>query len=397
MRGAIVWRVGFRPWFLMLLAVGSFLFFIWGANWLYALVPATHNPIVLPSLLDWRWHAHEMIFGLGTALLAGFLLTAVQNWTGLRPLPPILLFSTVAIWLLARGVLLFVGVQTIVGFVLSAIPLLMVGGAIFRVILRQRQWHNLLFPVSLLIMAGLDVIFGLKIQDTALHGQYATLGLWPLLAIMLFIAQRILPAFTAARASVHSKSLGSKGAVLLSGGSLLLFLLNIAPTFPGQGAFLSGIGCLLVLVGFLGVWRWWHPIVWQEPMLLVIYAGFILTLIGLALWSLSWLPFGHAQTEALWRDAGIHGLGIGLLGIMGPGMVLRVSAGHTGRMISMPNWLRGFFILASGAWFIRLIAPPLGYDPILLLASAWGLAAVYLALLLTIGDWLVKPRVDGRL
>lgn len=190
--------------------------------------------------------------------------------------------------------------------------------------------------------------------------------------------------------------MGNTGAVIFSAGPVLLLLLNVLPQFQGQNTLLGVTAVIIVLSGLWGVWRWWHPIVLREPMLLIIYSGFVLTLTGLALMGISWLLFTTGNTGPFWLDAGVHGVGIGILGVMGPGMLLRVSAGHTGRPIVMPVWLRWFFVAAVGIWLMRVVAPWFGYNPWLLFASAWGLAAVYLALLFGIAGWLIKPRVDGR-
>lgn len=90
-------------------------------------------------------------------------------------------------------------------------------------------------------------------------------------------------------------------------------------------------------------------------------------------------------------------MGIGILGILGPGMLLRVSAGHSGRRIFMPKWLRVFFIVAFLVWLLRVFTPAFGYNPLMLGLSAWGLAAVYFSLLFAVGLWLITPRADGRI
>ncbi|MHB1229995.1 MAG: NnrS family protein [Halothiobacillus sp.] len=396
MKWPVMFSIGFRPWFLVLLGTGSLLLGGWGVSWFAAATATNMNFVLLPSLLDWRWHAHEMIFGLGIALLAGFLLTAVQNWTGRRPLSPAWLFVSVLVWLITRVVYLLGGVHIPLAYVLSAMPAFMVGMAILRVIAMTRQWHNLIFPVSLILLAVLDVYFGAQIDSGDLLGHVAILGLWPVLGIVLFIAQRILPAFTAGRAGIRPRSMGNTGAVIFSAGPVLLLLLNVLPQFQGQNTLLGVTAVIIVLSGLWSVWRWWHPIVLREPMLLIIYSGFVLTLTGLALMGIFWLLFATGNTGPFWLDAGVHGVGIGILGVMGPGMLLRVSAGHTGRPIVMPVWLRWFFVAAVGIWLMRVVAPWFGYNPWLLFASAWGLAAVYLALLFGIAGWLIKPRVDGH-
>ncbi|OZB75773.1 MAG: hypothetical protein B7X28_01860 [Halothiobacillus sp. 13-55-253] len=396
MKSPVLFSIGFRPWFLLFLVSGGLMFSAWGLPWLITSTGLHINIELFPALMDWRWHAHEMIYGLGFALLAGFLLTAVQNWTGRRPLPPIGLFVTTAIWLCARGTFLFFGMHSVWAYILSIIPEIIVGSAILVAIIRTGQWHNLLFPFSLLLIAFLDSYFGIHINEPNLQGQVAVMGLWPILAVLLFVSQRIIPAFTAGRAGKRSNSLGNYAAVTFGVAPFVLLLLSFIPQIPGNTLLWSATSTIIILLGCWGVLRWWHPVVRREPMLLVLYAGFALTLAGLLIMTLSVLFFTNTNMAAMWWDAGIHGVGLGILGVLGPGMLLRVSAGHSGRIIVMPNWLRVFFIATPLIWLLRVFAPVLGYNPLMLGLSAWGMAAVYFSLLFAVGPWLVSPRADRR-
>lgn len=390
----ILLTIGFRAWFLTLLISGSLLFTAWGWTWLAA-AEGIHQPTLLAVTADWRWHAHEMIFGLGVALLGGFLLTAVQNWTGLRPLRPSWLLLSILLWISARISLILGGMEQWSGYLLSAASVLMVGLAITRVIMVRRQWHNLIFPLNLVFLASLDLLFRLHIDQPDLSGGIAMAGLWPLLSILLFISQRILPAFTAGRSGRRSGSLGRIGAILLATGPLLLMLLSLLPAGLARSIVMGLIALVLLLTGLLGLYRWWQPDVLREPMLLILYAGFGMSLTALPLLAGYWL-LPATLTGPLWLDAGIHALGLGVLGVIGPGMVLRVSAGHTGRPIAMPKLLRVVFMMAAVLWLLRIGTPITGYHGWLLAMIAGGMALSYLAVLRHIGPWLITPRADGR-
>ncbi len=383
---------GFRIWFLMLLAGGIILFGAWGSTWLA--MAREHAPL-LPALGDWRWHAHEMIFGLGAALLAGFLLTAVQNWTGRRPLSPKWLLLSVALWLGARLILMAGGMTPWIGYLLSTASIMLVGLGIARVIVAQRQWHNLIFPLNLLVLALLDLIFRAHLDQPDLAGKVAVLGIWPLMSILLFISQRILPAFTGGRLGSPRRSMGRTGAVVLAAGPLVIMLLGALPASAARNASLALVALLLLMAGLLGIRNWWHPGVMREPMLLVLHAGFTMTLVSLPLLTGAWLLPAHL-IGPMWQDAGVHAFGLGLLGIVGPGMVLRVSAGHTGRMIVMPNGIRWTLLVIAALWLLRIATPVTGYIDWLLGLIAIGMSLCYLVLLRYIGPWLTTPRADGR-
>jgi len=394
MRTPVLLTIGFRAWFLTLLIGGSLLFAAWSWTWLSAAEGIGH-PAFLATIGDWRWHAHEMIFGLGVALLAGFLLTAVQNWTGRRPLPPIWLLASLLLWLAARLSLLLGGMDQWTGYVLSAASALLVGLAIARVVIAGRQWRNLIFPVNLLLLASADLLFRLHLDQPDLSTGIAMLGLWPLLSILLFISQRILPAFTAGRLGQRGRSLGRTGAILLAAGPLALMLLSLFPADTTRNAVMGLVATVLLATGLVGLYRWWQPGVLREPMLLVLHAGFAMNLAALPLLVGYWL-LPTALGGPLWLDAGIHALGLGILGVIGPGMVLRVSAGHTGRPIRMPRLLQVVLPLIAVLWLLRIATPITGYNGWLLALVAGGMAIGYLALLRYVGPWLVSPRADGR-
>lgn len=394
MNRLVVLSVGFRPWFLSLLLMGVVLFGLWGWNWYLVSEHASLPVHFLSTVSDWRWHAHEMIFGLGTALLAGFLLTAVQNWTGQRPLSPTWLLFVVLLWWVARLWILLGGMASWGGFLLSAAVPLWVSVAILRPLVRSRQWHNLIFPAAVATMALLDLYFRFQLSAPAFHDRIAWAGIWPLLAVILFMAQRIVPAFTGNYTGQRNLGLGNAFAWLSGAGPFILLILALIPV-PFSPPFVpSVVALILVLAGGYAWGRWWQRPVWQEPMLLILFVGYALLLIGLLLLAGAQLPLFSLPARALWLDAGIHALGLGVLGIFGPGMLLRVSAGHTGRSIQMSGLLRAAFMAAVLFWVLRVATVGVGFHSGLLTVSAWGMAAVYGALLWSIGGWLLRPRAS---
>lgn len=388
--------VGFRPWFISLLVAGLCLFGVWGWVW-FALGTGRGLGLPLPIgtvVSDWRWHAHEMIFGLGVALLSGFLLTAVRNWTGVRLLSSRALLATVAVWWSARLLLLLSGMSGWAGFILSAAVPLWVAIVILRPILEARQWRNLIFPVVLVTLSLLDCLFRAEMHASDFRSGVAWAGLWPLVAVVLFMAQRIIPSFTGNFIGRRDLDLGQPLAVVFGGGPFLLLLLGLLPFFVARTVLLPLGAMMLVLFGAHALGHWWDRRVLREPMLAVLFVGFLLVLSGVLILAIAQSPTLPVAWRAQWVDGGIHALGLGVMGVFGPGMVLRVSAGHTGRAIRMPRVLRAAFIVAVLLWGVRTATLGIGLHPGWLALSAWGMAGVYLALLLSIGPWLVRPRVD---
>lgn len=395
MKRSAVLSVGFRPWFLSLLVAGVILFGLWGWVWFSMAMGGmlSPSPTINAMIGDWRWHAHEMVFGLGTALLSGFLLTAVQNWTGERVITPGQLLSLVLLWWAARCLFFLEGMTGWSGFIASAAVPLWVAVAILRPLRRHRQWRNLIFPGALVTLSLLDLFFRGGMHRPDFQSEIAWAGLWPLLAVVLFMAQRIIPAFTGNFIGRRNLDLGHPLAWISGGGPFLLLLLSVLPLAMVRPVLAPIMTMLIVLSGAYALRHWWDRRILREPMLLVLFVGYFLIMLGLLILAVAQTTLLPPSLHGSWLDAAIHALGLGILGVFGPGMLLRVSAGHTGRVIEMSGLLRWAFVTAVLLWLVRVAILAIGFHPAWLAFAAWGMAGVYLALLLSIASWLIRPRL----
>ncbi|MCL7743467.1 NnrS family protein [Guyparkeria hydrothermalis] len=383
-QGWPVLSVGFRPWFLLMLAFASFAMAAWAGVWLTAGWGGA-----LQGVLDWRWHAHEMVFGVGTALVAGFLTTAAQNWTGRRAWSPAVLLLALGLWLAARVTFVIVGAESIAPYLLSVATELLLLVVVARLILLARQWHNLLFVLALLLMVLLDVAFAAQRDSASLAGWVGWAGLLPIVSMLLFIAQRVVPPFSANRLGIAPRRTGRTVAVILGGGPLVLLVLFALPVPDGLRALISAG---IALAAGYALLRWWHPAVLREPMLWLLFVGVLTVSLGLA-----WLALELVGLPVNGRDGPVHALGLGALAVMALGMMTRVSAGHTGRPIALPRAFRPVLVILLGAVVLRLILPVWpGLQPSWLALTAGGLSLVYLAMLMVIGPWLIAERADAH-
>lgn len=381
-----VLSVGFRPWFLLMLVFASFAMAAWAGVWLSAgWGGAVHGT------LDWRWHAHEMVFGVGTALVAGFLSTAAQNWTGRRAWSPVVLLVALGLWLAARVTFVVAGAGALLPYVLSVATELLLFVVIARLILLARQWHNLQFVLALLLLILLDGAFAVQRDSIGLGDWIGWAGVLPIVSMLLFIAQRVVPPFSANRLGIAPRRTGRVVAVILGAGPLVLLGLLVVPV-PVPDAFRALVAAGIALTVGYALLRWWHPGVRSEPMLWLLFAGVLIVSLGLA-----WLALGLAGLAVSGRDGAVHALGLGALAVMAMGMMTRVSAGHTGRPIALPRPFRPVLVILLGAVTLRLLLPiwP-GLQPSWLAITAGGVALVYLAMLIVIGPWLIGERVDAR-
>ncbi len=168
---APLWRLGFRPFFL-----GGALFALLAmAAWVVAL----SGWLVLQPLGGWlAWHRHEMPFGFGLAIIAGFLLTAVQTWTGQPSLSGRPLMALFGLWRAGRrGWFLPMPLAALAALELAfALALLLAFG---RLILRARQWHNAPVVLVLALLGACQALnrYGLQLADASLQRRGA--ACWP--------------------------------------------------------------------------------------------------------------------------------------------------------------------------------------------------------------------------
>lgn len=327
----------FRPFFLFGTAFAATSIVAWagmlGQQWLLA--------TGLPPL---PWHGHEMLFGFGAALVVGFVLTASQEWTGIRPLPPVALAGLAALWVLARIVFLL---PQHVPYVLAA-----------------------LLDSLLLLLAALNIAMHLAVAGVVAldPAQPLMLAIWLLGALMVMMGGRVIPFFTARRLGVAMPSPER----LWPACELAAVATALAVTLAPRTLSASGLA-LVASVTVFARWLAWRPwISRSEPMLWILHLGYLWLAVsyGLAAWV-------HA-TGAAPLTLPVHALTTGALGTLGLGMMARVALGHTGRPITADAAIVTAFVLVLAAGVFRLTAyapGPLGGIRGLMLAGAcWSFA-----------------------
>ena len=375
-----LFRLAFRPFFLGACLLAALVVPLW----LLALGGLTGEWQPAGGWL--AWHRHELLFGFGLAIIAGFLLTAVQTWTGRAGLSGTPLAVLAALWLAARvGWLLNVPMPLLAVRELS-FPLA-VAGVMGWTLWKVRQTRN--YPI-VLVLVLLALADGLSLSDPALQRQSVLTGLWLVAAMMGLIGGRVIPFFT-------QRGLGRAEAVkpwpwldhLLLSGSILVALLyaNGWALMPNLwvGVLFAALG-----LGHLLRWlRWQDRGLWRVPLLWSLhlaYAWLALACLGMALWH-----FGAAFNPSL----AVHALTIGAMAGLILAMIARVSLGHTGRPLQPPPGMTLAFALLNLACVCRVW-----------LVLVWPLAALWLAGLCwsigvglyvwRYGPMLWQARVDGH-
>ena len=337
------------------------------------------------------WHRHEMVFGFGTAIVAGFLLTAIQAWTGVPTISGLPVLLLAALWLAGRLVwLLNAPLWLLVPVGLLYLPLvaLVIGRLLFKV--RQTRNYPVLVMLVLLTLCNLLALLGLAQDDFALQRHGSVAALWLIAGLMGLIGGRVIPFFTQRGLDLREQTAAlPRLDNLLMAGSVFVALLMLTGVGLRPSPWQAPIYLLLGLGHLLRLLRWHHPRIWTVPLLWSLhlsYAWLALALIAMALWHGGWL-LGFSQAT--------HLLAIGGMGGMILAMISRVSLGHTGRPLQPAAAMSLAFILINLAAPLRvwltIPMPQIGYW---LAAGCWAVAFALFVWFYT--PILLAPRPDGR-
>ena len=380
-----LFRLGFRPFFLLgaLFSCLAMLGWLGQLNNWFAL-PGIGNPI-------W-WHAHEMLFGFGAAIVAGFLLTAVQNWTahpGVRSWPLALI---VGLWVLPRCLLPWLGEGNLILMALDLAWLPLCAWFLAKPVIMTRQWRNLFFVPLLLIMTLLNGASWLWRDEWSAveHLLITTVLLFTtLIAVM---GGRVIPFFTA-RGTGQEKAPPSpwleRGALASLWLILLLWLLPDSWTNS-----LYMVPLYIVAAGLhLGRQLRWRPgTTLAQPLLWSLHLAYLFIPLGLLAIA------AHAAGLPLSLSLASHLLSAGCMGTMILGMIARVSLGHSGRALHVGRRITLAFALVILSAFMRVLLPL--YWPSLALTgwnlSGWSWIAAYGLFVWVYTPILTRPRADGR-
>jgi len=345
----------------------------------------------LPSRFDpLSWHIHEMLFGFVMAAIAGFLLTAIPNWTRRLPINGLPLALLVGLWLLGRLISL---VSAFCPFWLSAVVDLSFPAALVAVASREiiagRNWRNLPMVVPVIVLGIANLLMHLEADEFSVStGLGWRLGVAAVIILISVVAGRIVPGFTrnwlAKRGASNLPS--SHGWVdRIALGILHLGLLGWA--FDLKARY---VGAILLLGAALNLWRmlrWRGAATSAEPLLIILHIGYGWLVIGAALLGLTSLGANVPLSAA------IHSLTAGAIGTLILAVMTRTTLGHTGRSLTANRATGLIYILIGLAALIRLAAAfDANWSNPLLVASASFWISGFGLFIVSYGPFLLKPR-----
>jgi uncharacterized protein involved in response to NO len=374
--------LGFRPFFL---TAGVFAVLLM-ALWLLVL----RGGLAIGEMPPLLWHGHEMLFGFSVAVIAGFLLTAAQNWTGIRTPSGTPLAALFLLWLAGRLGFLVPGLPASGVALLDLAFLPVLALVLAWPILKAKQLHNYPFPIMLLALTAANAL--VHAEALGWTADSASLGLhlatYVVATMIVVMGGRVIPSFTdnTLRTRARRWKLIERLVPVATLGALLAAL--IVPDSLVT-ALLAALAAGVHVIRLAG---WYTGKVWSVPLLWILHLGYAWIALGFALLALSAAGIVAAAGSAL------HAFTAGGIGVLTLGMMARVSLGHTGRMLEPAPLMTLAFVAVNLAALIR-VALPLFFPDI----YAEGMTAAGLVWMVAFGLFaalyapiLLRPRVDGK-
>lgn len=379
--GPILFSYGFRPFFLG----GA----IWACAAMVLWIAAVSGNIEIGGEYGARaWHAHEMLFGFGSAIVAGFLLTAVPNWTGRLPVSGRPLMALFLLWCAGRVALLMtneIGVMPAVLLEAAFLPTML--AVCVREIVAGRKWADLKVIAGLgaLTLANICFHYETLAADGADHSE--RLALAGLAMMIVIVGGRMLPSFT-------RNWLSKAGRTDFPVPYNKFDLLTIVLTIPALASWVVSPESVVTAIAAAAaatlhaarLWRWRGWTTAREPLVLVLHLAYALVPIGLAAISAS-------AAGVMDNTAAIHVLTVGTVTSMMLVVMTRATRGHTGRELSASVSTSASYAAIFLCALVRPVATlvPEHADIVYALAAALWMAAFGLYLV-EYGPMLVARR-----
>ena len=385
--GPPVLRLGFRPFFLAAGLFAVIAMAIWMASFVFSI------KFTFSSLSPTLWHAHEMIFGYVMAVIAGFLLTAIKNWTGEEVLRGKALAFLFILWLLARILpLLGMMVPIVIIAIVDVLFLLLLALACLRPVLKIKQYKQIGIISKLFLLMFCNLVFYLGvlgiIEEGVQWGLYS--ALYMIIALVLVMMRRVVPMFIKNGIDGETNIKNYAWIDLVS--LILLVVLWVSDVFTIYDEFTAIIAAVLTVLHTIRLIGWYTHKIWTKPLVWILVVAYIFIVLGFALITTSFY-FGISPFLS------VHAFTVGGIGLLTIGMMSRVSLGHTGRNVFDPPpavlWI--FISISLGAIF-RIIFPLFNMELyvywVAISQILWMIA--FMLFVLIYAPMLLSARVDGR-
>lgn len=367
----VLFKDGFRSFF----PLAAF-----GAIWAVLGFPLSSYIGVTPfgHLDPVKWHQHELLFGYAPAALAGFLLTAIPNWTGRPTVAAPILGGLLSLWIIGRICMALSGqIDSLVAAALDCGFLLALALVVLRELLLSGNRRNLVVALAVFLLASANITFHAGYLSGSFDPGYGSrAGLSLFILLIALVGGRIVPNFT--RNWLQSKKIKNLPATfgLLDKVALAALIIGMALWVVLPEAWFSALG--LVLCGVLHLMRlarWKGGLVLSEPLLAVLHLGYLWLALGLILLGATGLAPGMTI-------AAHHAIAVGAIGTMTLGVMSRAILGHSGHPLVSNLVTNTVFLFITLAAVLRVLAPqiPTHYQTLIVAAGLFWCGAFSLFL-----------------
>ena len=363
--GPALLSYGFRPFFLLAGLYAGATILVWLPMFYGELATAT-------AFAPLDWHIHEMLFGYVAAVVTGFLLTAIPNWTGRLPIQGVPLLVLVSVWLLGR---VAVTVSAWIGWAPAAIIdsafLVLLAAAAAREIAVGRNWRNLKIVAIIVVLAVANIGFHLEAHFAGVADYATRVGLGAIVLLITLVGGRVVPSFThnwLARAGAGRLPAPfgrlDVATMIVSAAALALWIAMPLALATAAALLLAG------MIQTVRLARWAGDRTYGEPLVFILHVAYAFVPIG-------FLLTGAGAFGLVASSAGIHAWAAGAIGTMTLAIMTRASLGHTGRPLTATVWTQGIYLAVVIAALARIAAAllPSWNEPLLYVAAfAWAAA-----------------------
>lgn len=379
--GPILFSYGFRPFFLG----GA----IWAAAAMVLWIAAISGAIEIGG--DYgapAWHAHEMLFGFSPAILAGFLLTAVPNWTGRLPVSGRPLLYLFLLWCAGRVALLIpdmTGETVAVAVDSLFLPTLL--AICLREVVAGRKWKDLKVVGGLLALSLANVCYHYETLSQGRPDYSIRLAISAYVILVTIVGGRMIPSFTRNWINRFGRTdfpvpYNTFDAVAIIAAAAALALWVAMP--EGIPTAVAAFFAAALHFIRLGRWRGWTT--FAEMLVAILHAAYLFVPLGLA-------GIGLSALDILDYTAALHILNIGTVAGMMLAVMTRATRGHTGRVLSASRLTTASYMAILLCALVRPLAGifPAYSMPIYAITAALWIGS-FAAFLVEHGPMLVNER-----
>jgi uncharacterized protein involved in response to NO len=382
-QGPAVFSYGFRPFFL-----GAALFAgVAVPVWIVVLAGVGDSTFLYPAR---DWHVHEMVFGFLPAVITGFLLTAIPNWTDRPPTRGRELVLLVTLWLVGRLLIAMPWFTPLVSAIVDVGFLVAVAGLVWREIAASKSWDRAPMGVLVSLLAGANILFHVLTLSGAETDRAERMALAMVMMLLALIGGRVTPNFTgeflvdagrAERPAPFSRYDGLS--ILLVGFAVVSWIIQPHSMATGWIFVMAGLANLGRLA------RWYGWLTWREPLVLILHLGYGWFALSLLILGGSILGVGLPKEDA------VHAFTSGAVGAMTLAVMTRASLGHTGRPRHAGPLTVLIYMLVNVGAGLRVFGPMTDLPTNLVLGIAAGSwSGAYLLFAMVYGPFLLRPSLD---